>query len=84
MTKILKDEDLDRTLKRLLRQDLNLCDDYISAVVYPNIDFDRDKKGELIPRLNVKIFVEDIADRTRVAKLTQTSWGSLPPDHLKH
>lgn len=78
MTKILNGENLDQTLKRLLKEDLNnLADDYMAAMVSEKVEFDRDKEGVLTPRIVVFVYVDKINDKKWARQMSQTGWQSM-------
>lgn len=78
MTKILKGENLDTTIKRLLKEELNnLADDYMAAMVSNKIEFDRDKEGILTPRIVVFVYVDKIKDKKWATQMSQTGWQSI-------
>ena len=74
MDKIRPGENLDATLKRVLREELDIADDYIGAKVRNQLEFDRDREGLLIPRLVVVVYVADIRNEERVKEDAQKSW----------
>lgn len=78
MTKVLEGETLDDTLKRFLREDLKVADDYIGAVVNPFLEFDIDKQNKLIPRLLVKVFLNEKALTPEHKERLNRGWMSTP------
>lgn len=82
MDKVRQGETLDQCIVRIIKNELNLADDYIAAAVDSRIEFDRDKAGIITPRLIVFVYLEAVHDKERAMRLSQTSWrsmdGSLP------
>lgn len=74
--KIRKGETLDDAIKRLLKEELKIADDYIGARVVRDIEFDRDKKRELTPRLLVFVYVDKIKNRDFIKERSQRTWTS--------
>ena len=64
MDKVRKGEDLDIAIKRLLREELEVAEDYVGANIW-GIDFDRDRDGILTPRLKMNVYVHGMAERQR-------------------
>ncbi len=64
MDKVRKGEALDDALKRVLREELQVADDYVSARIW-GIEFDRDREGQLTPRLKLNIFIHGLAEKHR-------------------
>lgn len=78
MTKVLEGETLDDTLKRFLREDLKVADDYVGAVVNPFIEFDIDKQNKLIPRLLVKVYLNEKVLTPEHKEKLNRGWMSTP------
>lgn len=78
MTKVLEGETLDDTLKRFLREDLKVADDYIGAVVNPFLEFDIDKQNKLIPRLLVKVYLDEKVLTPEHKEKLNRGWMSTP------
>lgn len=76
MDKIRSGENLDTAIKRILKDELKLADDYLGAYVARDLEFDRDKEGILTPRLLVNIFLEKAASSEEIKTLSQRSWVS--------
>lgn len=64
MDKVRKGENLDTALKRTLREELQVADDYVGARIW-GIEFDRDREGILTPRLKMNVFVHGMAEKHR-------------------
>lgn len=64
MDKIRKGEDLDTAIKRILREELEVADDYVGAVIW-GLDFDRDKEALLTPRLQINVYVHGLVDKQK-------------------
>lgn len=75
--KIRKGENLDAALKRILREDLKLAQDYTRAKVERNVAFDRDKKGRLTPLLFVSIYLDSIPKKDHLKEKSERGWVSL-------
>ena len=73
MDKIRKGEDMETALRRILREEFKVEDDYVGAVIW-GIDFDRDKENLLTPRLKVNVFIRGLAD---MQKDQSHDWTSL-------
>lgn len=73
MDKVRSGEDLDTALKRFLREELQVANDYVGARIW-GIEFDRDRDGILTPRLKMNVFVRGVLEKHR----NQThDWVSL-------
>lgn len=78
MDKIRVGETLDKTLKRILSEELKIADDYIGAFVSDEIEFDRDRDGIITPRLVVWVYVDKIdKERPKIIQMSQTGWRSV-------
>ena len=75
--KICKGENLDIALKRMLREELKLGDDYGRAKVNKNVGFDRDKKKLLTPLLFVSVYLDSISNKKHLKEKSQRGWISL-------
>ena len=64
MDKVRQGEDLDTAVKRVLKEELQVSDDYVGLKIW-DIEFDRDKEGILTPRLKMNIFVNGMAHKHR-------------------
>ncbi len=64
MDKVREGENLDSALRRVLREELKVGDDYIGAKVW-GLEFDRDKAGLLTPRLKINVFVHGLLEKHR-------------------
>lgn len=62
MDKVRKGETLDIALKRTLREELQVADDYVGARIW-GIEFDRDREGILTPRLKMNVFVHGMTEK---------------------
>ena len=78
MDKVRYGETLDETLKRIIRDELHVADDYIGAVVNREIEFDRDKEGILTPRLVVRIYLEQATLTEEQEKKAKQTWRTSP------
>ena len=74
--KIRQGETLDTTIKRILREEVKMAEDYIRAKV-TKIEFDRDRDGVLTPRLWVSIYLKEIKNKEAVKEKSQRGWTSL-------
>ncbi len=77
MSKILKGENLDLCLKRVLKDELKIATDYLGAYITKEIEFDRDREGILTPRLVVFVYIEKIIDKAKSLQQSQTGWRSV-------
>lgn len=78
MDKIRPGETLDKSLTRILSEDLKIANDYIGAFVSEEVEFDRDRDGILTPRLVVWVYVDKIEkERPKVIQMSQTGWKSI-------
>lgn len=73
MDKVRKGETLDDALKRILREELKVANDYTGAQVW-GLEFDRDREGALTPRLKINVFVRGL---TRHQQSKNHDWVSL-------
>jgi hypothetical protein len=64
MDKVRKGEDLDTAVKRVLKEELQVGEDYAGLRVW-NVEFDRDREGVLTPRLKMNVFVHGLAQKHR-------------------
>jgi hypothetical protein len=64
MDKVRTGENLDMALRRFLREELQVANDYVGARVW-GIEFDRDREGILTPRLKMNIFVNGVTEKHR-------------------
>lgn len=74
--KIRPGENLDTSIKRYLREQMGVSE-YIGAVVHRAIEFDRDREGNLTPRLIVNVFVEKIERSEMFEEKSQRGWTSI-------
>ncbi|HSX02347.1 MAG TPA: hypothetical protein VLI05_03455 [Candidatus Saccharimonadia bacterium] len=75
MDKVRRGEDLDTAIKRILREELQVGDDYVGACIW-GIDFDRDREGLLTPRLKLNVYVHGLAGQRRSQS---HDWVSIKP-----
>lgn len=75
MTKILKGETLDDTLRRFIKEDLKLDCDYVGAVVNPYIEFDLDREQKLTPRLQVRVYIDEDNLTSEVKERLERGWN---------
>ncbi|MBP9738597.1 hypothetical protein KBD20_02830 [Candidatus Saccharibacteria bacterium] len=73
MDKVRKGEDLTKAIKRILKEELKLSEDFVAARIW-GIEFDRDKEGILTPRLQMHIFVHGLKEHHRSQ---QHDWVSI-------
>ncbi|MFC1722385.1 hypothetical protein ACFL0C_01910 [Patescibacteria group bacterium] len=59
MDKIRKDETLNDTILRILKEELKIADDYVGATVARVIEYDLDRHNNLTPRIVVRVFIEN-------------------------
>lgn len=64
MDKVRKGEDLDGAIKRVLREELEVAEDYVGARIW-GIEFDRDREGILTPRLKISVYVHGMVEKHR-------------------
>lgn len=75
--KIRKGENLDMTLKRILREELKIGNDYVRAKVGWKVEFDRDKEGRLTPRLFVSVYLTEVSKTEEIREQSLRGWTSL-------
>ncbi len=73
MDKVRKDEDLDSAIKRILREELKVAEDYVGTRVW-GIEFDRDREGILTPRLKMNVYVHGM---NKKLKSNSHDWVSI-------
>lgn len=76
MDKIRKGETLNSAVRRILREELKVPDDYVGIRIW-GIDFDRDRDGILTPRLKMNIYVHGLEE---VRRSKTHDWVSLKKD----
>lgn len=78
MDKIRPGENLETTLKRVLREELKIADDFVRAKI-TKIEFDRDKEGIITPRLVVVVYVDKIKEeaKERIENEKGRGWQSI-------
>ena len=64
MDKVRKGEDPHGAVKRVLREELQVADNYVGLRIW-GLEFDRDKEGIITPRLKMNIFVQGMAQKHR-------------------
>ena len=64
MDKVRKGENLDTAIKRVLKEELKVADDYVGVRIW-GIEFDRDRESQLTPRLKVNVFVHGMAQKKK-------------------
>jgi hypothetical protein len=62
MDKVRSGENLNDAIRRALKEELKVADDYVGARVW-GIEFDRDKEGILTPRLKINVFVNGMTQK---------------------
>jgi hypothetical protein len=78
MDKIRPGETLDQTLKRIVKDELKIAQDYLGAYISSDIEFDRDRDGIITPRLVIWLYVNKIEkERPKIMQMSQTGWKSL-------
>ena len=75
--KIRKGENLDMSLKRILRDELKIGNDYVRAKVVHLVEFDRDREGHLTPRLFVSVYLQEVPKTQEIKIQSQRGWTSL-------
>lgn len=83
MDKIRKGETLETALTRFVSKELDIADDFIGAIVSPNVEFDLDRDGIATPRVIVKIFVENIRRKEWLSQTLKTGWNSVGQEFPK-
>lgn len=78
MDKIRKGESLDQSLIRILKDELQIADDYIGAVVNRIVEFDYDSEGKLTPRLIINVYVKAISVTKEQELKRKQGWTSYP------
>lgn len=73
MDKIRSGETLDKALRRMLQEELQLSGDYVGLRIW-GLEFDRDKEGVLTPRLQMNVYVHGLAQKQ---KHQDHDWVSL-------
>jgi hypothetical protein len=64
MDKVRSGENLDDAIRRTLKEELKVADNYVGARIW-GIEFDRDKEGILTPRLKISVYVNGMTERHR-------------------
>lgn len=64
MDKVRSGENLDDAIRRTLKEELKVADDYVGARVW-GIEFDRDREGILTPRLRISVYVNGMTKKHR-------------------
>ncbi|MCH7951225.1 hypothetical protein IH980_00610 [Patescibacteria group bacterium] len=75
--KVRKGENLDTALKRIIREELKVGNDYVRAKVGHKVEFDRDREGRLIPRLFVSVYMQEIPKTKKIREQSKRGWTSL-------
>ncbi len=73
MDKVRSGETLDGAIRRVLKEELQIADDYVGAIIH-HIEYDKDKEGNLTPRLFMHIFVNELDEHAQNRKY---DWVSL-------
>lgn len=73
-SKVLKGETLETSLRRMIRDDLKLADDFVRARVTNRIGFDRDREGRLTPRLYVCVYMTDVTWTDFTKQKAERGW----------
>ena len=77
MDKIRKGETLNDTLIRVIKDELQVAEDYIGAIVHEELEFDRDRFSRLTPRLIVSVYVENLSENPQFKRIKQLDWVSV-------
>ena len=64
MDKVRSGENLDDAIRRTIKEELKVADDYVGARIW-GIEFDRDRDGILTPRLRINVFVNGMTQKHR-------------------
>lgn len=64
MDKVRSGENLDDAIRRTIKEELKVADDYVGARIW-GIEFDRDRDGILTPRLKINVFVNGMTQKHR-------------------
>lgn len=75
--KVRPQETLDQAIRRVLREELKLADDYVGAVVQPSVEFDLDRDNKLTPRLVINVVIKDESLSKSAEEKTRRGWRSL-------
>ena len=78
--KVRPGETLDQAIKRVLREELRVAEDYVGARVDSTIEFDRDRENVLTPRLTLSIFIKPVEVSEDQRRTHQRGWSSLNKD----
>lgn len=70
-TEIRKGETLHDTLLRVVQSELQLASDYVRARVQQTLEYDRDKRGRITPRVVVDVYIDQ--DEVRPQEVKQRS-----------
>ncbi len=73
-SKVLKGETLETALRRMVRDELKLADDYVRARVTKRIGFDRDREGRLTPRLYVCVYMTHVTWTDFTKQKAERGW----------
>ncbi len=76
--KVRPGETLQKTLLRIVKDELKVAPDFEGARVRETIEFDKDKEGILTPRLTVLIFLKEYTPPPEVIEKSQRGWTSIP------
>ena len=80
--KVRKGETLDGAIKRVLKDELKIADNYVGACVRNHVEFDRDRDNLLVPRLYVNVFIREAGGGKDMQKTMQRGWRSLDTDQV--
>lgn len=64
MDKVRSGENLDDAIRRTLKEELKVADDYVGARIW-GIEFERDREGILTPRLRISVYVNGMTEKHR-------------------
>lgn len=64
MDKVRSGENLDDAIRRTLKEELKVADDYVGARIW-GLEFDRDRDGILTPRLKISVYVNGMTEKHR-------------------
>lgn len=78
--KVRPGETLDMSIKRILREELKITDDYIGALVESKIEYDYDRENKITPKLTIRVYIEKTDLNVQSRKSLKKSWRSLDKD----
>jgi len=75
--KVRKGETLDQAIRRVLRDELKMADDYIGAAVTTRIEFDFDRDDKPTPKLFIKVVIADGELPKQAEQKMRRGWKSI-------